>query len=305
MYERIVRVDGRPLTRTALCPTVPPSIGPVRHVLRRVPCPLDAPDRVRLDTRTLADGSHTVLARVEDLGGNVRTDEAAILVDNRPPRRGTVALVGEAATSEALTAVPSGFTGEDVAYEYRWQRCDAAGEGCTRDRRRRRAHVRAAVRRRRPPRPRRGHRVRRRRQRAGACRRRARIVTGPGTGPAGGFSAGSAPPDRLTAWLERGSRRLRSTTVRWPARVRIRGRLTDRRRSPPAARDGADARARRRAALARDRRRLRTRSDGRLTTFTRIGPSRHLRLVSGRRLGDAAPPRAGERSRARPAVRAR
>jgi len=279
VYERIVRVDGRPLTRTALCPTVPPSLGPVRHVLRRVPCPLDAPERVRLDTRTLADGRHTVQARVEDLGRNVRTAEAAILVDNQPPRRGTVALVGEATTSEALTAVPSGFTGEDVAYEHRWQRCDAQGEACT--------EIGGAV-------------ERTYALRSGDVGRRVRavvtasdgggsvqavsaasaVVTGPGTGPAGGFSTGGAAPDRLTAWLERGSRRLRSTTVRWPARVRIRGRLTDatgrvlpRRMVRMFERvDGQRWRA-----IAG----VRTRSDGRLTTFTRIGPSRHLRLVSG------------------------
>ena len=279
VYERLVRVDGRPLTRTTLCPTVPPSLGPVHHVLRRVPCPLDAPEHVRLDTRTLADGKHTVLARVEDVGRNVRTDEVPILVDNRPPRRGKVALVGEAAVSEALTAEPSGFSGEDVAYEHRWQRCDARGEGCT--------EIGGAV-------------ERTYALRSGDVGRRVRavvtasdgggsvqavsaasaVVTGPGTGPAGGFSAGSAAPDRLTAWLERGSRRLRSTTVRWPARVRIRGRLTD-----AAGRVLPRRMVRMRERVEGQRWRaiagVRTRSDGRLTTFSRIGPSRHLRLVSG------------------------
>jgi len=107
------------------------------------------------------------------------------------------------------------------------------------------------------------------------------VVIGPGTGPVGGFSTGSAAPDRLTAWLERGSRRLRSTTVRWPARVRIRGRLTD-------AAGRALPRATVRMLERVDGRRwrpiagVRTRADGRLTTFTRFGPSRHLRLVSGR-----------------------
>ena len=275
VYERIVRVDGRLLSRTVLCPTVPPSVGPVRHVLRRVPCPLDAPDRVRLDTRTLADGNHTVLSRVEDLGRNVRTDDVSILVDNRPPRRGTVALVGEAAAAEALTAEPSGFTGEDVAYEYRWQRCDAEGEGCT--------EIGGAV-------------ERTYALRAGDVGRRVRAVVTASDGggsvqavsPAsaivtglGGASAESAPPDRLTAWLERGSRRLRSATVRWPARVRIRGRLTDHAESPlPRAPvrilERVDGRGWRSTAV------VRTARDGRLTTFSTTGPSRHLRLVSGR-----------------------
>ena len=190
------------------------------------------------------------------VGRNVRTAEAPILVDNQPPRRGTVALVGEATTSEALTAVPSGFTGEDVAYEYRWQRCDAQGEACT--------EIGGAV-------------ERTYALRAGDVGRRVRavvtasdgggsvrvvsaasaVVSRPGHGPRAAASRrdGAAPDRPLTAWLERGRRRLRSTTVRWPARVRIRGRLDRCRRPPAAPHDGADARARRRPALARDRRR--------------------------------------------------
>ena len=280
VYERLVRVDGRPLTRIALCPTVPPSVGPMRHVLRRVPCPLDASARVRIDTRAFADGPHTVQARVEDLGRNVRADEVSILVDNRPPRRGAVALVGEAAATEALTAAVSGFTGEDVAFEHRWQRCDAEGEGCT--------EIGGAVERAYALRAGDvGHRVRAvvtasdgggSVQVASAA---SGIVIGQGTGPAGGFSAGSQPPDRLTAWLERGSRRLRSTTIGWPARVRIRGRLTDHAgRALPRVTvrilERVDGHGWRSIAG------VRTRGDGRLTTFTTTGPSRHLRLVSGR-----------------------
>ena len=49
------------------------------------------------------------------------------VVDNLPPRPGTVTLAGD--PSEALTAQPSGFSGEDTTYDYRWERCDDAG--CT------------------------------------------------------------------------------------------------------------------------------------------------------------------------------
>jgi len=284
VFERSVRVDGRPLTRTTLCPTVPASVGPERHVLRRVPCPLDAPARVRLDTRTLADGPHTVVAQVEDVGRTVRTDEAPLLVDNRPPRRGTVALVGAAVASEALTAVVSGFTGEDVAYEHRWQRCGADGDGCT--------EIGGAVDRTYALRSGDvGHRVRavvRASDGGGAVQvasAASAIVTGQAAGPAGGFSGaaptGSAPRERLTAWLERGTRRLRRTTVDWPARVRIRGRLTDHAgralpRTTVRIRERVDGHRWRSIAG------VRTRHDGRLTSFTRTGPSRHLRLVFGR-----------------------
>ncbi len=89
------------------------------------------------------------------------------------------------------------------------------------------------------------------------------------------------PRGRLTAWLERGRRRLRGTTVRWPARVRIRGRLTDLAgrplsRTPVRMLERVDGRRWRAITGAR------TRRDGRLTTFTRIGPSRHVKLVYGR-----------------------
>jgi hypothetical protein len=284
VFERLLSVDGRTLVGGALCPTVPASVGPQRHVLRRVPCPLDAPAQIPLDTRTLADGTHTLLARVEDVAGNARTAEATMVVDNRPPRAGVVGLAGLAEVSEALTAEPSGFDGQDVAYTYRWQRCDAAGGDC--------GEIGGAVDRTYALRPGdAGHRVR---AVVGAsdgggtvhvASAASEIVSGAGTGPSGGFSAttppAAAPRGRLTAWLERGRRHLRSTTVGWPTRVRIRGRLTDRAghplaRTPVRMLERIDGHRRRPITG------VRTRRDGRLTTFTKIGPSRHIRLVYGR-----------------------
>jgi hypothetical protein len=283
VFERTLSVDGRRLVGGALCATVPASVGTQRHVVRRVPCPLDAPARVPLDTRTLPDGRHVLLARVEDVAGNARTAEAAIVVDNQPPRAGTVALTGAAELSEALTAEPSGFAGQDVAYTYRWQRCDADGRGC--------GEIGGAVERTYALRPGdAGHRVR---AAVGAtdgggsvrvASAPSELVTGPGTGPSGGFSAAApalAPRGRLTAWLERGRRRVRTTTVRWPTRVRIRGRLTDL-AGRPLARTPVRMLERVDGRRPRPITGVRTRRDGRLTTFTKIGPSRHLRLVYGR-----------------------
>jgi hypothetical protein len=301
VFERSLAVDGRPLAGGALCATVPASVGRVRHVVRRVPCPLDAPARVRLDTRTLPDGRHELVARAEDVAGNARTAEARIVVDNRPPNAGTVALAGDAAVSEALTAVPSGFSGQDPVYAYRWQRCDAWGLACKEiggaveltyalrpgdAGRRVRAVVSATdgggtVQAVSPPSP---------------------IVAGASTGPSGAPSpapAAAPRPDagRLTAWLARGRRRARSATVTWPARVRIRCRLADRAgrpldRAPVRMLQRVDGRGWR--ALTS----LRTNSDGRLTALTAIGPSRRIRLVHG-----AA--RVTLRLRVRPAARLR
>jgi len=284
VFVRTLSVDGRRLVGGALCATVPASVGTQRHVVRRLPCPLAAPARVRLDTRTLADGRHSLLARVEDVARNARTADAAIVVDNRPPRAGTVGLTGEAEISEALTATPSGFDGQDVTYRYRWQRCDAGGGHCS--------EIGGAVSQTYALRPGdAGHRVR---AVVGASDKGgsvqvasapSEIVTGPGTGPSGGFSAAPppavAPQGRLTAWLERGRRRVRSTTVSWPTRVRIRGRLTDR-AGRPLARTPVRMLERIDGRRWRPITGVRTRRDGRVTTFTKIGPSRHVRLVYGR-----------------------
>src|SRR3954452_8927470 len=116
VYERALDLDGHRLATVHLCSTVPSTIGSQRHVTSRVPCPLDAPATIPLDTRTLADGAHTLVARAEDVAGNARTATADIVVNNLPPRAGTVALAGD--PSEALTAQPSGFTGENASYDY-------------------------------------------------------------------------------------------------------------------------------------------------------------------------------------------
>ena len=92
VYERGLDVDGRRVTTARLCPTVRATLGSQRHVTRRVPCPLDAPATVAVDTRAFADGAHTLAARVEDVAGNARSASTRILIDNRPPRAGTVAL---------------------------------------------------------------------------------------------------------------------------------------------------------------------------------------------------------------------
>jgi hypothetical protein len=100
-------------------------------------------------------------------------------------------------------------------------------------------------------------------------------VAAPAAAPAPLASAASA---RLTAWLEPARRRQQRVTVTYGTRVRIRGVLRTR--------DGAPighapitvletVAGRRPAAITG----LRTRGDGRLTSFARVGPSRTLQLA--------------------------
>ena len=275
LYERALDLDGRRLATARLCSLLPATLGAQRHVTHRVPCPLDAPAAVRVDTRAVADGSHTLVARAEDIAGNARTATARITIDNLPPRAGTVALAGDPA--EALTAHASGFTGEGVTYDYRWERCGDGG--C--------AEIGGA-----------GSRTYRVRERDAGQRLRAVVAATDGGGtvrvasaqsglvpmaaatPSGAVLGATQTRARLTAWLERGRRRLRRTTVTWPARVRIRGRLTDL-TGRPLARTPVRMLERMAGRGWRPITGVRTRRDGRLTTFTRIGPSREVRLVHG------------------------
>jgi hypothetical protein len=120
----------------------------------------------------------------------------------------------------------------------------------------------------------------------------------------------TAPPIRITAWFERRGHRATTVTVPYGERVRIRGRATT---APPVARvaagapgrfiaagdrleagDGLVAAARpvanaalevaERVLIAGARWRpltgVRTRADGRFTAFTRVGPSRRLRIAA-------------------------
>ncbi len=82
----------------------------------------------------------------------------------------------------------------------------------------------------------------------------------------------------ITAWLERGRRRLRATTVRHGVRVRVRGRTTPPSTAPVPVHERPLATRRWRPITG-----VRPRGDGRFTFFTKIGASRMLR-VGGTRL---------------------
>jgi hypothetical protein len=266
VFERALELDRHRLATAQLCATVPATIGPQRHVTSRVPCPLDAPATVPLDTRTLADGPHTLVARAEDVAGNARTATARIVVDNLPPRPGTVALTGD--PSAALTAQPDGFSGQDATYEYRWERCGEAG--CP--------EIGGAVSRTYDVGPLdAGHRLRAvviATDGGGSVR-----VASPPSDPVPSPAA-TEPAAHLAAWLERGERHLRRATVTWPTRVRIGGRLTDLAGHP--LRSTAVRVLERIDGRWRELSGARTGGDGRFTTFPSVGPSRPLRLAYGR-----------------------
>ena len=159
VYERALDLDGRRLTTARLCATVPSTIGAQRHVTSRVPCPLDAPATVPLDTRTLADGAHTLVARAEDVAGNARTATARLVVDNLPPRARHRRARGRPVGGADRAAERLQRRGHDLRLSVGALR----RRGLHRDRRRRLADLRRPPARRGPPPPRGRHRHRRRR----------------------------------------------------------------------------------------------------------------------------------------------
>jgi hypothetical protein len=110
--------------------------------------------------------------------------------------------------------------------------------------------------------------------------------------PPGGAPGPAAPPlvrpAVVTAWLERRGRRWRVVTAGYGERVRLRGRVTD-----PSGRPLADVPLAIAEQVSDGRRSwtpltgVRTRGDGRFTAFTRVGPSRRLRIAAAD--GAAAP----------------
>jgi hypothetical protein len=107
---------------------------------------------------------------------------------------------------------------------------------------------------------------------------------GPQPGSAGG-PVSASPRFHVSAWLERGRRRRARLLVPHGTRVRVRGRVTDREGRPVAGaalrlREGIGAgrwSAGRRWSAATG---VVSRADGRFTAFTRVGPSRRLRVVA-------------------------
>jgi hypothetical protein len=126
-------VDGAARTVGLGCA---PLAGDARGFQSTTPCPASAPVELDWASAGVRDGAHTVSAMLEDAAGNVRTvvGPRTIVSDNAPPVAGAVTITRAGRT---LTAAPSGFDGQDVAYAYEWQRCAPACEeidGATRGR---------------------------------------------------------------------------------------------------------------------------------------------------------------------------
>lgn len=96
------------------------------------PCPLAVSRELQYDTRALSDGQHTLRLTVEDAAGNSSTaSEQVVTTHNAPALLTAPALAGAAGVGLRLTADSGLWDGVPTAYDHRWLRCDADGNGCT------------------------------------------------------------------------------------------------------------------------------------------------------------------------------
>jgi hypothetical protein len=104
------------------------------------PCPASVNVTEALDSTTIADGQHTIVAKVVDAAQREATiiNRSAILVANHPPvlqtapvyTAATAATAGAPVTGVAIAVQDATFTGPNLTYTRGWQQCDSAGATC-------------------------------------------------------------------------------------------------------------------------------------------------------------------------------
>lgn len=143
VYRTRVVVDGEPRAwhpahaNGGQCQDIGAGDGDPYEFASSNPCRTEVNTAVRLDTTTVADGTHAIKLQAEDAAGNVATLLSdTIVVDNVPPPSAiqAPAIAGEARDGATLTAQASEWDDHgaegDVAVTRVWQRCDADRTGC-------------------------------------------------------------------------------------------------------------------------------------------------------------------------------
>ena len=112
----------------------PGSGGDQAGVLRfdwAVPCLLAGSGALDLDTSSLADGAHSVVASVSDAAGNTATVWSGTIETDNAPQGGIPQVFGDAQQGQSLVAGTGSWSPAATAYAYQWERCSAQGSGCT------------------------------------------------------------------------------------------------------------------------------------------------------------------------------
>jgi hypothetical protein len=138
VYRVALAVDGVEVAREVVdddggsCADVEPANADAYEFGAPQPCPLAVDGSIKLDTATLADGSHAVEVTVEDAAGNAHVVfDGSVQTHNAPISTGLPTLSGQTSVGAQLTAAPGQWDGAPTGYDHRWLRCGADGAGCT------------------------------------------------------------------------------------------------------------------------------------------------------------------------------
>jgi len=136
-----IRADGVEISRTQLaggsCVPVAPDNAHGEGYSAAVPCPTSLTAAVTVDTKKIADGTHTITATAIDAAGNTSTvyeaDKTIANVKptniNAPSFKDPVA-ASKPSPGSLIDTLRGDWAGPNLTYGQQWQRCDADGSTC-------------------------------------------------------------------------------------------------------------------------------------------------------------------------------
>ncbi len=137
LYSAALQVDGVTVASSPIgsdggrCEPIddPAGVGTLRFDWA-VPCLLSGSGSLELDTSTLHDGSHRVVATVTDAAGNSSTVWSGTIETDNAPQGGVPQILGDPRQGQTLVAAAGSWSPAASGFSYQWERCDAAGSGC-------------------------------------------------------------------------------------------------------------------------------------------------------------------------------
>jgi len=139
--QLVIKADGAEVSRTQLaggsCVPVEPDNAHGAGYSAAIPCPNSVTANVTIDTKKIADGTHTITAIAIDAAGNSSTVyEADKTIANIPPTNSTGPSFKDSGSAakplpgSALDTDRGVWAGPNLTYGQQWQRCDQDGSTC-------------------------------------------------------------------------------------------------------------------------------------------------------------------------------
>ena len=139
--QLVIKADGAEISRTQLaggsCVPTEGDNGNGNGYSAPIPCPNSTTANVTVDTKKIADGTHTITAIAIDAAGNSSTVyEADKTIANIPPTNTTSPSFKDSGSAakplpgSALDTDRGVWAGPNLTYGQQWQRCDQDGSTC-------------------------------------------------------------------------------------------------------------------------------------------------------------------------------